>query len=209
MCFRVSSLKREDWVWPHHHKAQISGVLHWHLSFCRFLLYPHIIIELNYSDHQVLGHHTNQSISPSIARFGQEASSRKSPGCFKLLALTFNAAEIILYPTPDLCLDTILSWRSTDNSCMAWFVLWHALLTVGSYIDRCVPFQIMSNQLNLPEVDSSQAVETSQGWSVRTGCTWAPFWVSWQRLWIFILLFLINLQRFQTNLFQIVMRYCL
>ena len=35
---------------------------------------------------------------------------------------------------------------------MAWFVLWHALPTVGPYRDRCVPFQIMSNRLNLPRV---------------------------------------------------------
>ncbi len=58
-----------------------------------------------------------------------------------------------------------LAILSTDNSIdfMAWFVLWHALLTVGPYIDRCVPFQIMSNQLNLPQVDSNQVVETSQG----------------------------------------------
>jgi len=98
---------------------------------------------------------------------------------------TFHAAEMFLYPSPDLCLDTILSWRSIDNSLdfMAWFVLWHALFTVGTYIDRCVPFQIMSNQLNLLQVDSIQVLETSQGWSVETGRTWAQFWVSWQRLW--------------------------
>ena len=39
---------------------------------------------------------------------------------------------------------------------------WHALSTVGTYIDSGVPFQIMSNQLNLPQVDSSLVVETSQ-----------------------------------------------
>ncbi|KAK3574497.1 hypothetical protein QTP86_008387 [Hemibagrus guttatus] len=35
---------------------------------------------------------------------------------------TFDAAEIFLYPSPDLCLDTILSLRSTHNSLdfMAW-----------------------------------------------------------------------------------------
>ncbi len=38
---------REDWVLPHHHKAQIGGVLQWCLSFCRFLLFPHMIMELN------------------------------------------------------------------------------------------------------------------------------------------------------------------
>ncbi len=88
---------------------------------------------------------------------------------------------------PQICAsNTILSQRSTDTSLnfMAWFVLWYALLTVVPYIDRCVPFQIMSNQLNLAQVDSSQVIETSQEWSVETGCTWAQFWVSWQRLQI-------------------------
>jgi hypothetical protein len=33
------------------------------------------------------------------------------------------------------------------------------LPTVGPYIDRCVPFQIMSNQLNLPQVDSNNVVD--------------------------------------------------
>ena len=38
---------------------------------------------------------------------------------------TFNAADIFCYPSPDLCLDTILSLNSTDNSfdLMAWFLL--------------------------------------------------------------------------------------
>ena len=87
----------------------------------------------------------------------------------------FNAAEMFWYPSSDLCLNTILSWSSTDNSfnLMAWFLLWHALSTVGPYIDRCVPFQIMSNQLNLPQVDPNQVVEISQGWSMETECTWA------------------------------------
>ena len=80
---------------------------------------------------------------------------------------TFNAAEICWYPSTDLCLDTILSLSSTDNSfdLMAWILLGHGLSTVRSYIDRCVPFQIMSNQLNLPQVDS-QVVEASQGRSI-------------------------------------------
>ena len=78
---------------------------------------------------------------------------------------TFNAAEMFWYPSPDLCLNTILSRSSTDNSfdLMASFLLGHALSTMGPYIDRCVPFQIMSNQLNLPQVDSNLVLETSQG----------------------------------------------
>jgi hypothetical protein len=55
---------------------------------------------------------------------------------------TFNAAEMFWYLSPDLCLDTILSWSSTDNSfdLMAWFLLYDVLPSVGLYIDRCVPF---------------------------------------------------------------------
>ena len=42
-------------------------------------------------------------------------------------------------------------------------------------------YRQVSNQLNLPQVDSNQVEETSQGWSMETmetGCTWAQFWVS-------------------------------
>ena len=78
---------------------------------------------------------------------------------------TFNAAEMFCYPPPDLCLDTILSQSSKDNyfDLMSWFLFLHALSTVGLYIGKCVPFQIISNQLNLPQVDSNQIEETSQG----------------------------------------------
>ena len=70
---------------------------------------------------------------------------------------TFNAADIFWYPFPDLCLDTILARSSMDNSfnLMAWFLLRHALSAVGPYIDKRVPFQMMSNQFNLPQVDSN------------------------------------------------------
>ncbi len=46
MCFHVSSPRR-GLSWPHRYKAQIGGVLQWYLSFCRFLLSPHMIMELN------------------------------------------------------------------------------------------------------------------------------------------------------------------
>ncbi len=42
----VSSLRR-GLSWPHRYKAQIGGVLQWCLSFCRCLLSPHMIMELN------------------------------------------------------------------------------------------------------------------------------------------------------------------
>ena len=38
---------------------------------------------------------------------------------------TFTAADIFWYPSPDLCLDIILSQNSMDNyfDLMAWFLL--------------------------------------------------------------------------------------
>jgi hypothetical protein len=45
---------------------------------------------------------------------------------------------------------------------MAWFLLWHALSTVGPDIDRCVLFQIMSIQFKYPQVDSNQVVVISR-----------------------------------------------
>ncbi len=128
----------EDWVWPHRLKAQIGGVLQWCLSLCRFLLSPHMIMELNYSDHQILRHHSNQRPSASIAQFGQEASSKKNPGCFKLLPLRVTETTFFCDPSmkqnfflnssPDgltqtcfLALQTVL-WTPR-----AWFLLWYAL----------------------------------------------------------------------------------
>ena len=48
---------------------------------------------------------------------------------------TFNAVEMFWYPSPDLCLNTILSRSSTDNSfdLMAWFLLWNVLSAVRPY----------------------------------------------------------------------------
>jgi hypothetical protein len=114
-------------------------------------------LELCQSDHRVLGHLPDQGPSLPITQFGRVASSRVLvvPNFLHLRMMettvflgTVNAA--------DLCHDTILSLSSTDNSfyLMSWFLFWHALSTVRPYIDRCVPFQIMSNQLNLPQVDS-------------------------------------------------------
>lgn len=52
-------------------------------------------------------------------------------------------------PSSGLSLEIIpvLSWRSTDNSIHhAWFAHWRA--TVGPYMNRYVPFQIMSIKIN-------------------------------------------------------------
>jgi hypothetical protein len=72
---------------------------------------------------------------------------------------------------PQICThDAILSRSTTDNSfdLMAWFLLCHALSTVGPYIDKCVSFLILSNQFNLPQMDSNQVVEIPQRLSMET-----------------------------------------
>ena len=143
--------------------------------------FPHFhrgTLELCQSDHWVLGHLPDQGPSPPISQFGQGGSSRKSlvvPNFFHLRTMeatvfwgTFDAADIFLVPFP----------RDNSFSLMAWFLHRHALSTVRPYIDRCVPFQIMSNQLNLPQVDSNQVVESFQGCTMQPGCTGAQFCVS-------------------------------
>ena len=70
---------------------------------------------------------------------------------------TCNAAEMFWYSFPDLCLNTFLSRGTTDSffDLMAWFLLWHALSTVGPCIDRCVLFQIQSIQFTTGGLQSS------------------------------------------------------
>ena len=112
-------------------------------------------LELWQSDHRVLGSWWPRPFSPDCSvELGRVLVV---PNFFHLRMIealcswTFNAADIFWYSSPHL------SRHSMDNSfdLMAWFLLWHALSTVKPYLDRCVPFQIMSNQLNLPQVDSN------------------------------------------------------
>jgi hypothetical protein len=148
-------------------------------------------LELCHCDHWVLGQLPDQGPSPLISQFGRATRSRTSLGGFKLLPfkngrghcvfVDCQCCRNVLVPlSPDLCPDKIMSQSSKDNSfdLMAWFLLWYTLSTGGAYIDRCVPFQIMSNHLNLSQVKSNQVVETSQGWSMETGWTRAQFPVS-------------------------------
>lgn len=89
------------------------------------------------------------------------------------LTEAFKAAEMFLYPSPDLRLQTNLSGRFADDSfdftpglCSD---MHHQHGTL--YRQACEPFQIMSSQLNLPQMESSEAAETSGGWPGE--CTWA------------------------------------
>jgi len=110
-------------------------------------------MELNQTEHQILGHHSNPGPSPSIAQFGGQL---KSPGYSEvpkdcggyMLLWIFNTAECFVYCSlPQICLDTMLFLSSTGSSfaLMAWFfqLLDHLM---------CVHFQIIPIQLNLPQV---------------------------------------------------------
>ena len=125
------------------------------------------------SDHRVLGHLPDQGPPPPIAQFGWAASSRKSLGGFKLLPFKNDGGHCVLGDL-QFCrhflvpfsrsvprLNLILSRSSADNSfdlIHGLFFFWHSLSIVGPYIDSCVPCQIMSNQLNLPQTPSCRNI---------------------------------------------------
>ena len=124
------------------------------------------------SDHWVLGHVPDQGPSPPIAQFGWAASSRKSFGGFKLLPFNNDEGHFSWGPS----IGTEMFWYPWHNpvpELYGQFLQPHGLgFTLTCTINwgtlyRCVPFQIMSNQLNLPQVDSNQ----SQGWSMEIRCT--------------------------------------
>ena len=76
---------------------------------------------------------------PPNSQFGRVASSRKSPGCSKLLPFKnygghralegLQCSRKVVIAFPDLCIYTVLSLSSADNSfnLIAWFLLWYAL----------------------------------------------------------------------------------
>ena len=143
-------------------------------------------LELCQSDHRVPGHLPDKGTSPPIAQFGHAAISRKSLGCSKLILFKNDGDHCVLgdlqccrtvLVAPDLCLDTILSQSYTDNSfeLMAWFLLWH--VNCGTLYRQMSAFPNHVQSIESP-LDFNQVVETTQGRSMETGCTWAQFRVS-------------------------------
>ena len=172
-------------VWPLYHKGLIGGVLQRWLSFCKVLPSPQ-------RTSGALSEWLSGPWSPPwprpfspIAQFGRAASSRwfqassiKEWWSHSVLG-DLQCCRNVLIPFPRSVPQhnplSAFSYNSF-NLTACFFTL--SLSTVGLYIDRFVPFQIMSNQLNLPQVDSNWVIETSQGWSMVTGCTRAQFWDS-------------------------------
>ncbi len=149
-------------------------------------------MELNQSDHQVLQHHSIQSPSPSIAQFGQEASSKKSPGCFKRLPLRVTETTCFCDPSmkqnfflnssPDVSLDSNLFLSSTGSSfdLRAGFLLWYALSAVEHFI-RCV---CLSNHTHSIEFPTGYLHSKSSNTYKQYECSWAKFQLSRIRVWV-------------------------
>ena len=93
------------------------------------------MLALCQSDHRVLGHLPDQGPSPLIAQLARWPALGRVlvlPHFFHLRMMeatvllgTLNGAAGFWYPSPGLCLDTILSQSSMANSfdLMAWFLL--------------------------------------------------------------------------------------
>jgi hypothetical protein len=105
-----------------------------------------------------------QGPSPPISQFAWAASSRKSLGGSKHLPFKNDWGHCVLGDL-QCCRNVVLHFpRSVPRhkpvselyGQLLWthglVLFWHALSTVGPYIDSSVPFQIMSNQLNLPPI---------------------------------------------------------
>ena len=120
-------------------------------------------LELCQCVHRVLGHIPDEGLSPPIAQFVWAASSKKSLGGSKHLPFKNDGGNCVLGDL-QCCRNVLVPFpRSVPLHNPVSELYGHALSIMGPYIDRCVLLQIMSNQLNLPQMDSNQVVETSQG----------------------------------------------
>ena len=200
----------EEWL-PSGHSTIKAWLVECYRDGCPSRRFSHLhrgILKLCESDYQVLGHLSALGIVLVV------------PNLFHLRLMevtvflgTFNAADIFWYSSPDLFLITVLSRSSMDNSFdfVTWFLHWYALATVGPYIDRCVPFQIISIQLNLPQVESNEVVETSQGCSMHLSSIskLIPKSLNTYLNKVFLFLLLINVQNnLKTCFCFVIMGYC-
>ncbi len=160
----------EDWVWPHHHKAQIGGVLQWCLSFCRFL--PSAL--WSWSLTRVAIRFLLTSLDKALLH--QYLSLARRPGLGRVVVVS-NVFQLCIMKATwifETSMKNIFSSR-----CVAWcnpvselyrqffsylralFLLWYAFSAVRCFIKTCVPFQIIPIQLNLPQVNFTWSVVKS------------------------------------------------
>lgn len=115
---------------------------------------------------------------------------------------------MFLYPSTDLCIDTIPSQRSTDSSldfiaCLFFFYSYGTF-----YINRVLSRLIYHRWTPTMFKHTWQMISANR-------LHWAQFWVSWWRLWIFMymlhfcFLFLIILQELEVFDHFDITGYCL
>ncbi len=166
-------------------------------------------MELNSSDHQLLGHHSNQSPSPSIAQFGQEASSEKNPGSFKPLPLRVTETTCFCNPSmknmfflnssPDVWLGPNQFLSSTDCSFDpgAWFFSDIHYQLLDLLLRRVCAFP---NHTHSIEFATGYLHSKSSNTYKQYECSWAKLQLSQIRVWVLMqwnhlsFLFLIRLQ---------------
>ncbi len=80
-----------------------------------------------------------KSPSPSVAQFGQEASSKKNPDCFQRLPLRVTETTCFCGSSLDMWLDANLFLSSTCSyfDLRSWILLWYALSAVRSFMKMC------------------------------------------------------------------------
>jgi hypothetical protein len=132
-------------------------------------------MELCHSDQQVLVTSLNKALLPRLLCWRVVPNvfhSRMMGGHCVLVDLQY--CRIFLVPFP-----RSVPWHNPVSELYRQFLWSHGLVFALTCAVNCgtlyrkVCAQIGHNQLNLLQVDSNQVVETSQGWSMETGCTWA------------------------------------
>ncbi len=104
--------------------------------------YLHIWSWSSTSDHQVLGHHTNHSPSPSVAQFVLEASSRKSTSCFKLLPLRVTETTFFCEPSmKHIFFWTLPQMRGLTQTC--FWAIQAVILTSGLVFYSDIHYQLL------------------------------------------------------------------
>lgn len=113
---------------------------------------------------RVLGNLHVHGSSSLGTEFGQTVSALNFLNCSVMEPTVLLWTLTAFIPMADLCLDTTWSWMSLESSLnfIVWIWVWLALWIVGTYTHRCVPVWIMSNLLNLGQLDSSHVLPTSQ-----------------------------------------------
>jgi hypothetical protein len=149
-------------VWPLYYKGLIAGVQQRWLSFWKVLPSPQ-------RNSGALSEWPSGSLSPKpilpwlLSLAGQPALGRvlvdanffhlRMMGATVFLG-TFNASEMFWYPSPDLCLDIILSWSSTAIPSNSWFGVCSDCVTL--YRQVCAfPNHVQSTEFHTDCLQSS------------------------------------------------------